>query len=67
MLVLATDGLTEARDSHGVLLGEEGAVRWIRDGSRDPDRFAKDLVDRVTRFAGGRIADDFALLVIKVA
>ncbi|HEY7981025.1 MAG TPA: SpoIIE family protein phosphatase [Candidatus Eremiobacteraceae bacterium] len=67
MLVLATDGLTEARDSDGVLLGEEGAVRWIRDGSRDPDRFAKDLVDRVTRFAGGRIADDFALLVIKVA
>jgi CHASE3 domain sensor protein len=67
MLVLATDGLTEARDGDGVLLGEEGAVRWIRDGSRDPDRFAKDLVDRVTRFAGGRIADDFALLVIKVA
>jgi hypothetical protein len=42
-------------------------VRWIRDGSADPDRFAKDLVARVTRFAGGRIADDFALLVIKVA
>lgn len=67
MLVLATDGLTEARDSTGALLGEEGAARWIRDGSRDPDRFAADLVDRVTRFAGGRIADDFALLVIKVA
>jgi CHASE3 domain sensor protein len=67
MLVLATDGLTEARDRDGVLLGEEGAVRWIRDGSPDPDRFAKDLVARVTRFAGGRIADDFALLVIKVA
>jgi hypothetical protein len=67
MLVLATDGLTEARDNAGTLLGEEGAVRWIRDGSADPDRFAKDLVARVTRFAGGRIADDFALLVIKVA
>ena len=67
MLVLATDGLTEARNSAGVLLGEEGAVRWIRDGSPDPDRFAADLVKRVTRFAGGRIADDFALLVIKVA
>jgi CHASE3 domain sensor protein len=67
MLVLATDGLTEARNNAGVLLGEDGAVRWIRDGSPDPDRFAKDLVERVTRFAGGRIADDFALLVIKVA
>ena len=67
MLVLATDGLTEARNSAGALLGEEGAARWIRDGSREPDRFAADLVDRVTRFAGGRIADDFALLVIKVA
>jgi CHASE3 domain sensor protein len=67
MLVLATDGLTEARDRAGTLLGEEGAARWIRDGSPDPDRFAADLVDRVTRFAGGRIADDFALLVIKVA
>jgi CHASE3 domain sensor protein len=67
MLVLATDGLTEARNGAGELLGEEGAVRWIQAGSRDPDRFAADLVARVTRFAGGRIADDFALLVIKVA
>jgi CHASE3 domain sensor protein len=67
MLVLATDGLTEARNHAGELLGEEGAVRWIRAGSRDPDRFAADLVARVTKYAGGRIADDFALLVIKVA
>lgn len=67
MLVLATDGLTEARNGAGELLGEEGAIRWIRAGSPDPDRFAADLVARVTRYAGGRIADDFALLVIKVA
>jgi serine phosphatase RsbU (regulator of sigma subunit) len=65
-IVLATDGLTEARDSAGVLVDDDGVIRWIRDGERDPQPLAAELVAKVTRFAGGRINDDLALLVITV-
>lgn len=65
-LVLATDGLTEARDSAGVLVDDDGVIRWIRDGEREPQHLAAELVSKVTRFAGGRINDDLALLVITV-
>lgn len=66
ILVLATDGLTEARDSSGMTLDEEQAMRWIAGGSQDPQRLADEIVERLTRYAGGRIADDLALLIIKV-
>ncbi len=65
-LVLATDGLTEARDAAGMTLDEERAMRWIANGSQDPQRLADEIVERLTRYAGGRIADDLALLIIKV-
>jgi hypothetical protein len=65
-LVLATDGLTEARDSAGVLVDDDGVIRWVRDGPQDPEQLAADLINRVTRFAGGRINDDLALLIIRV-
>lgn len=65
-LVLATDGLTEARDSAGVLVDDDGVMRWIRDGDGDPERLAAELITRVTRFAGGRINDDLALLIIRI-
>lgn len=65
-IVLATDGLTEARDSAGVLVDDDGVIRWIRDGETDPERLAAQLISRVTRFAGGRINDDLALLIIRV-
>lgn len=67
LLILATDGLTEARDTSGVALEDAGVMRWIRDGADEPQELADELVSRVTRFAGGRIADDLALLIIKVA
>jgi CHASE3 domain sensor protein len=65
-LVLATDGLTEARDSAGVFVDDDGVIRWIRDGDHDPERLAAELISKVTRFAGGRINDDLALLIIQV-
>lgn len=65
-LVLATDGLTEARNSEGVMIGEVGVDKWIREAGDDPNQIAAELVRRVERYAGGRIADDLALLVIKV-
>jgi serine phosphatase RsbU (regulator of sigma subunit) len=66
VIVLATDGLTEARNSQGAMIGEEGVVQWVRDGGDDPKKIAADLIRRVERYAGGRIADDLALLVLRV-
>ena len=65
-IVLATDGLTEARDNAGVLVDDDGVIRWIRDGEREPEHLASELISKVTRFAGGSINDDLALLVIRV-
>jgi CHASE3 domain sensor protein len=66
MVVLATDGLTEARDSAGVAVDDEGVMRWVRDGEADPGPLAEDLVRRVARFSGGRINDDLALLILQL-
>jgi len=65
-LIVATDGLTEARDSSGTMLQDEGAIRWIRSSSLEPQALADDLVQRVSVYSGGRIADDLALLVIQI-
>jgi serine phosphatase RsbU (regulator of sigma subunit)/CHASE3 domain sensor protein len=65
-IVLATDGLTEARDNAGVPVDDDGVIRWIRDGEREPEHLASELISKVTRFAGGSINDDLALLVIRV-
>jgi serine phosphatase RsbU (regulator of sigma subunit) len=66
ILVLATDGLTEARDQAGVMLGEEHAVRWIERGNPDPQHLADEVVAHLRRYGGGRISDDLALLIIRV-
>jgi serine phosphatase RsbU (regulator of sigma subunit) len=65
-IVLATDGLTEARDSAGVPVDDEGVMRWIRDGDRDAEGLAAQLVRQVARFAGGRINDDLALIILQL-
>jgi len=66
VVVLATDGLTEARDSAGVQVDDDGVMRWIASGRRDAEGLADELVHRVARFAGGRINDDLALLILEV-
>lgn len=65
-LVVATDGLTEARDSAGVPIEESGVMRWIASGDRDAQRLADELTDKVAKFAGGRISDDLAVLVLRI-
>ena len=66
MLVLATDGLTEARDSHGNFLPIERATAWL---AAIDARTPQDLVDRllalVTRYTRGRISDDLAILAVE--
>jgi len=66
LLVLATDGLTEARDRHGNALEDAGAIRLLRECPAEPQACADQLVQAVRRRGGGRIVDDLALLVIAV-
>ncbi len=66
MIVLATDGLTEARDEHGNLLEDAGAAALLRTASPDPQTCADELVAAVRRMSGGTLHDDLALLVIAI-
>ncbi|MGA8534514.1 MAG: SpoIIE family protein phosphatase [Candidatus Tumulicola sp.] len=65
-LILATDGLTEARDRAGNLLGEAGAMRLIERSPRRAQALADDLVNRVRSIVGNRLRDDLAILVVRV-
>ncbi|MDQ6781531.1 MAG: SpoIIE family protein phosphatase [Candidatus Eremiobacteraeota bacterium] len=64
VLILATDGLTEARDTAGIMLDDDGAIRVLREAPSEPQALADHVVATVSRLSGGRIADDLALLVI---
>ena len=66
LLVLATDGMNESRNAAGVLLDDEGAMRLIGQGPRDPQAHADYLVATVKSYSGGRVDDDLALLAIRV-
>ena len=64
-IVLATDGLTEARSRDGELLGERGAMDWIASGPAGAQALADYLNECVRRRSGNRPSDDLALLVVR--
>jgi serine phosphatase RsbU (regulator of sigma subunit) len=65
VLLLATDGLSEARDEHGELLGDAGAMALFGlTTSAQPQQCADELVASVRARGGGTLQDDLALLVI---
>ena len=63
ILLLYTDGVSEARDARGVFFDPEG---WLA-GRRfhDPQALLARLVDDVTAHAGGEVADDMALMAVR--
>jgi sigma-B regulation protein RsbU (phosphoserine phosphatase) len=65
-LVLATDGLTEARKRTGEQLRETGAMELIEDASVDPQHLADELVAQVRALGGNHLRDDLAILAIRV-
>ena len=65
-IVLSTDGLTEARTRSGELLGEAGAMRWIREGPTGAQQLADDLAQRTRKRGGNRTSDDLAILTVRV-
>jgi len=65
LLVLATDGFTEARDPAGNMLGAR-ALEFLRAAPTEPQACADGLVAALRAYSGGRLADDLALLVVGV-
>lgn len=65
-VVLATDGLTEARSRRGEMLGETGAMELIERSSQDPQRLADELVAKVRALENNQLRDDLAILAIRL-
>jgi sigma-B regulation protein RsbU (phosphoserine phosphatase) len=65
-LVLATDGLTEARDRKGDMLGSEGAAAAVGAAPAAAQPLADALAKQVAARAGNRLTDDLAVLVVEV-
>ena len=65
-VVLATDGLTEARDTSGTFLGDDGVARLLAEAPLDPQGICDLLVAEAERRYNGQIADDMAILAMTV-
>ena len=65
-IVLATDGLTEARNRSGEQLHESGAMELIERCSRAPQLMADEIVAQVRAMGGNTTRDDIAVLAIRV-
>jgi serine phosphatase RsbU (regulator of sigma subunit)/uncharacterized protein YigA (DUF484 family) len=64
LLVLYTDGMTEARRDH-VMLGEDRLVGFVREAGSTPTRDVPQvLFDRVIDFTGGTLSDDVAIVAV---
>ncbi len=65
-IVLATDGLTEARNSKGEQLEGSGAIALIARSSGEPQKLANELIAAVKKRVSNRMRDDLAILTIRV-
>lgn len=64
-LLLATDGLTEARDPDGGFVPAERVRTWIAQADAStPQRLVDGIIGAVTRYVRGRISDDLAVLAV---
>jgi serine phosphatase RsbU (regulator of sigma subunit) len=67
-LVLYTDGVTESRDPHGVLLGEERLVDLLHACvGEHAEKTATQLIEAAVQHAALGPADDIAVLVVRCA
>jgi serine phosphatase RsbU (regulator of sigma subunit) len=64
LLLLYTDGLTEARNAEGSFFGEERLGPLLTELAQSrPSDVVRRLLDEVTSFCGGELKDDLSLLV----
>jgi len=65
-LILATDGLTEARDPRGALVPADRVRAWLAAAdARTPQSLVDDLAAFATRYTRGRVNDDLAILAVQ--
>ena len=65
LLVLFTDGVTEAEDIHGDEFGEERLVRaLVEAGGRSAEHLQCKLMEAVTVHCGGQFRDDATVVVL---
>lgn len=67
LLVLATDGLGEARDAEQLFGDERIAALVRRDADVAPQVLCKALVDEAVEFSGGTLVDDITVLAVRRA
>jgi sigma-B regulation protein RsbU (phosphoserine phosphatase) len=66
LLVLYTDGITEAENETGQDLGREQLLEWARQAPVDsPRKLGEDLLQQLELFRGGLRNDDETLLVLQ--
>ena len=66
VVLLATDGLTEARDADGHVLDDAGAMALLARAPAEPQACALYLADAVKSRSGNKPADDLAIVTIGV-
>jgi serine phosphatase RsbU (regulator of sigma subunit) len=65
IVLLATDGVGEARDATGEQLGEERIAAILRDAPADPQALCDVLVAAADQYSGG-VQDDLAIVALRV-
>ncbi|HIE97043.1 MAG TPA: FHA domain-containing protein [Planctomycetes bacterium] len=64
IFTLITDGVDEAMDHDDNLYSKERAVRFIENGSTDPEQLGKDLLADVRSHANGRAQNDDITIMV---
>ena len=66
VLVLYSDGVTEAGIDHGDEFGEEHLIASIREHATEPAaKLAQRIVDEVSQFSGASRSDDVTVVVLR--
>jgi len=66
IVVLYTDGVTEAHHRNKPLFGEERLVEVIGRSENDVDRVADDILAAVTDYGPAEPRDDVAVVVVRI-
>lgn len=67
VMVMITDGITEARSAQGRLFDKQGVKRYLEEHSRlDLESLAQGLVDAARDHASGNLQDDAAVVVMQL-
>jgi len=65
MVLLYTDGITEARNSHHIMLGAGRLLAWLTECPDSPEACMEELVERIQLFAEEATqSDDITMLIL---